>query len=288
MTSIRVLSVSLLNPCIVFTLLPIVIKSSIDVHGKTDPQWSIRAFEDGLGECLADGEWIDRRDTLALRRKDIVIHREDALSVYSSSCPLLQTNYFCNESHLKSASRFLYATPVRCGPVVTPEQASIGSDASGCLANLKIDVIGDSLPHQFASSIECRLRAHIASRRIVRTFEFKGQTREKEVLTTFRNGMSIRYLFIGNNGATVEHPLNSRTNPRDFWKLANPDADIVVTNLEVFHMTDIEYSRQTRTEKILSYGPVFAAWPGRVVILGAPAKHVNDLGFLNAATIHFL
>lgn len=96
------------------------------------------------------------------------------------------------------------------------------------------------------------------------------------MLITFANNMTIEYVFIGNNANPREHPLNKDIPTADIWKLLDRDADVVATNLGVFHYSDLEYKREERTAKIVSYGPELARAKGQVAIIGASAKHVND------------
>ncbi len=107
----------------------------------------------------------------------------------------------------------------------------------------------------------------------MRTFDFKNKPREKETLSEFANGMRLHYYFVGNNDNSTEHPLNGNSNIADFVakvrrkeegchpahyiflsRQAIPGADVLVTNLCVFHRTDLEEQREDRSNKILSAG----------------------------------
>ncbi len=70
-------------------------------------------------------------------------------------------------------------------------------------------------------------------------FELRGSVYEKKVRVTFENGMLIEYTFIGDDRQM--HPLESTFRSKTFWTMANVSADVVITNLGVFHLTDLEY-----------------------------------------------
>lgn len=218
-------------------------------------------------QCLSSGSWSET----AL----------DPYLTYQETCPELQTNYLCDKTHRASMARFVYRPPPTC-PLMSLEESHFGKD-DGCLAGKTISIVGDSLPHQLFYSLECRARQHIKERRVLRTYLFKGEEREKETLTTFNNGMRLHYYFIGNNDNVTEHPLNSYAKANDFLAKAFHGTDVLITNLCVFHYSDVEYQREARTEKILSYGPALQKFGGRVVIFGAPTKHVNERGYHHCA-----
>ena len=154
----------------------------------------------------------------------------------------------------------------------------IGHVDGTCLAGMRIGIIGDSLLHQVLQAIECRLQKHVLSRTVVDTWTYQNSTMEKRVHVLFANGMRLDYVFIGKN--LTEHPLQSTTAPEALWTLLGYTPDVLITNLGTFHLTDLEYNRAHRKKKVLSYGPVFSAFPGRVLLVGTPAKHVHERGSL--------
>lgn len=202
-----------------------------------------------------------------------------AVSTYPAygDCPWIQWNYRCTAEHGAKTERLVYKVPEQCGPMLKLEDSGVGHPGATCLAGKRVFIVGDSLLHELLHSIECRLRKHVVRRDVVATWQYKpGQIMEKQVRVHFENGMLIEYIFIGDE--RQQHPLESTFRSHHFWRFANMSSDLIMTNLGVFHLTDLEYEREQRTLKILSFGNELAKIPGRIMIFGASAKHVNDRG----------
>lgn len=248
------------------------------------------AVDSDLGRCLASGRW--RRDasmdansssasassTTQQQGGATSTNLWRAPSGYGASCQWLRDTYRCSGRHAAAQQRFAYEVPGSCA-LQTLEAAGIGRADDGCLGGKRLALVGDSLVHQLLHSLECRLAAHVTQRQLLATYTLgESDVHEKHVRVVFDNGMEVEFYFVGNDQR--EHPLQSSSQPADFWKFADRNADVLVTNLGVFHLTDLEYQREERTSKVLAHGKEFlsAFAPHQVVLLGASAKHVSGWG----------
>eukprot|EP00054_Salpingoeca_dolichothecata_P019519 m.121496 g.121496 ORF g.121496 m.121496 type:complete len:439 (+) comp23280_c0_seq5:626-1942(+) len=222
-----------------------------------------RPFNRTLEHCLISGNW------------ELVL--QESGSQYPNytlaSCPVMQKNYPCAGEHRHSVDRFKYTLPDAC-PFLGIHESKLGQPG-GCLAGKHISIVGDSLTHQLLHSIECQLGPYLTKREIRTTYEFKGEARERDVRMEFANGMTLRWVFIGGAANRSELILQSYAPIEDFWKLADKDADLIMSNFAVFHLTDLEYKPRTRLAKMMEYGEILSQAKGRVMIIGASAKHDN-------------
>ncbi len=196
-----------------------------------------------------------------------------------NACPFVQRNFQCTSQHEnETVGRLVYQPPDQC-PIHTFESLRIGQHGS-CLAGKRLAFIGDSLIRQIVAAITCAVGNYSA---IGETKSLKFQPNKKEVRWAsmeyfFENGMNITMRYIGSFFGTNTLPLHQSSNPSDIWQYADQTADILVLNFAVYHtrLLTPPHSAASLRAKILSYGPEIRKHAkGRVVIMGAPAKHVG-------------